>query len=111
MHSQEIIESSVENCEESDTGEVSGTDTSVESDTGGEPETSDQSDACDESETAPVKSQEDEFDRGVVFYLKNQRVVGVLMWNVFRKSFVARQVCVKNTCFITCIESVLYFLK
>lgn len=35
---------------------------------------------------------DDGFFRGVVFYMKNDRVVGVLLWNVFNKINVARQV-------------------
>lgn len=30
--------------------------------------------------------------RGVVFYMKNDRVVGVLLWNIFNKINAARQV-------------------
>lgn len=31
-------------------------------------------------------------NRGVVFYLKNDRVVGILLWNIFNKISIARQV-------------------
>lgn len=33
-----------------------------------------------------------QFERGVVFYLRQNRVVGVLMWNLFDKIAIARQV-------------------
>ncbi|KAJ2945324.1 hypothetical protein O0L34_g9412 [Tuta absoluta] len=32
------------------------------------------------------------YERGVVFYLREQRVVGVLLWNLFNRMHVARQV-------------------
>ncbi|XP_028166812.1 apoptosis-inducing factor 1, mitochondrial-like [Ostrinia furnacalis] len=32
------------------------------------------------------------YDRGVVFYLRERRVVGVLLWNLFNRMHVARQV-------------------
>ncbi|XP_072945488.1 apoptosis-inducing factor 1, mitochondrial-like [Epargyreus clarus] len=33
-----------------------------------------------------------QFERGVVFYLREERVVGVLLWNLFNRMHVARQV-------------------
>lgn len=32
------------------------------------------------------------YERGVVFYLRDQRVVGVLLWNLFNRMHIARQV-------------------
>ncbi|RVE45003.1 hypothetical protein evm_010367 [Chilo suppressalis] len=32
------------------------------------------------------------YQRGVIFYLREQRVVGVLLWNLFNRMHVARQV-------------------
>lgn len=32
------------------------------------------------------------YERGVVFYLRERRVVGVLLWNLFNRMHVARQV-------------------
>lgn len=32
------------------------------------------------------------YERGVVFYLRDKRVVGVLLWNLFNRMHVARQV-------------------
>jgi programmed cell death 8 (apoptosis-inducing factor) len=34
----------------------------------------------------------DDFGKGIVFYLKNDRVVGVLLWNLFHRTAIARQV-------------------
>ena len=42
---------------------------------------------------APVK---DDYGKGVVFYLKNDVVVGVLLWNVFNKINIARRVLREN---------------
>lgn len=41
----------------------------------------------------PVKSKlEDEMQKGIIFYLKDDVIVGILLWNVFNKMPVARQV-------------------
>lgn len=32
------------------------------------------------------------YERGVVFYMRERRVVGVLLWNLFNRMHVARQV-------------------
>ena len=46
-----------------------------------------------ETVTEPRKPIEsDEFGKGVVLYLKNDKVVGVLLWNVFKSVPIARQV-------------------
>ncbi len=34
----------------------------------------------------------DDFGKGVIFYLKNDKIVGVLLWNVFKRIPIARQV-------------------
>lgn len=34
----------------------------------------------------------DEFNKGVVFYLKDETVVGIVLWNIFNRMSVARQV-------------------
>ncbi|KAI8440764.1 hypothetical protein MSG28_009094 [Choristoneura fumiferana] len=36
------------------------------------------------------------YERGVVFYLREQRVVGVLLWNLFNRMHVARQVLARG---------------
>jgi len=36
--------------------------------------------------------QSDEFGRGAVFYLKDEKIVGVLLWNVFGRMSVARKI-------------------
>ena len=40
----------------------------------------------------PEDASNDEYGKGVVFYLKDKKVAGVLLWNVFKKLPLARQV-------------------
>lgn len=40
---------------------------------------------------APIETSE-EFGKGVVFYMKGKRVVGVLLWNVFNRMSLARKI-------------------
>ncbi|XP_032223034.2 apoptosis-inducing factor 1, mitochondrial [Nematostella vectensis] len=40
----------------------------------------------------PVQEEEESFGKGVVFYMKDKRVVGVVMWNVFNRMPIARKV-------------------
>ena len=44
---------------------------------------------------APLKAGED-YGKGVVFYLRDDVVVGVLLWNVFNKINIARKVLREN---------------
>ena len=50
---------------------------------------------CDESleikDETPLAKLFD-FEKGVIFYLKNDIVVGIVLWNVFNRMSVARQV-------------------
>lgn len=47
-----------------------------------------------ELEKVAEKPQEsdDDFSKGIVFYLRNDIVVGILLWNVFNRMNIARQV-------------------
>ena len=47
------------------------------------------------SSSAELKAGED-YGKGVVFYLKEDVVVGVLMWNIFNKISIARKVLREN---------------
>jgi hypothetical protein len=40
----------------------------------------------------------EDYGKGVIFYLRDDVVVGIVMWNVFNRMSVARQV--SNECFI-----------
>lgn len=41
----------------------------------------------------PEASSSDKFNKGVVFYMKGKKVVGMVCWNVFNKIGIARKVC------------------
>ena len=51
---------------------------------------------CTVEETDPVcpKPESDEFGKGVVFYRRNNVIVGILLWNTFNKMSIARKVSV-----------------
>lgn len=40
----------------------------------------------------PNQSEGEDFSKGVIFYLKNDIVVGIVLWNVFNRMSIARQV-------------------
>lgn len=43
-------------------------------------------------------SGEDDYGKGVIFYLnENDRVVGILLWNVFNRISIARKVLAQDT--------------
>ena len=42
--------------------------------------------------SSPADTKTDKFGKGVIFYMKGKRVVGVLCWNVFNKIGIARKV-------------------
>ncbi|GAB0089154.1 hypothetical protein DMENIID0001_036490 [Sergentomyia squamirostris] len=42
--------------------------------------------------TKSPSSEEDDFKHGVIFYVKEKRIVGVLLWNLFNRINIARKV-------------------
>lgn len=38
------------------------------------------------------KKKPDEYGKGIIFYLKDDVVVGIVLWNVFNRMSIARQV-------------------
>lgn len=53
---------------------------------------------------APTKLEsknisEDNYNKGVVFYLKNDVVVGIVLWNLFNRMSIARQVLKSDRCY------------
>lgn len=49
--------------------------------------------------TNDVKSDEhteDNYGRGVIFYLKDEKIVGILLWNIFNRIGLARTVINQN---------------
>uniref|UniRef100_A0A182Y019 FAD/NAD(P)-binding domain-containing protein n=1 Tax=Anopheles stephensi TaxID=30069 RepID=A0A182Y019_ANOST len=47
----------------------------------------------------PVKApaEEDSFDKGVIFYLRDKKVVGLVLWNVFNRMGTARKILDQHT--------------
>lgn len=47
-----------------------------------------------EKECPPVGtvSSPDDYDKGVLFYMKDDRIVGILLWNVFNRISIARKI-------------------
>lgn len=44
-------------------------------------------------------STENDYNKGVVFYLKNDVVVGIVLWNLFNRMSIARQVLKTDRCY------------
>lgn len=42
---------------------------------------------------------ENSYNKGVVFYLKNDVVVGIVLWNLFNRMSIARQVLKSDRCY------------
>lgn len=50
-----------------------------------------------EAKNKPVT--ENEYNKGVVFYLKDDVVVGIVLWNLFNRMSIARQVLKSDRCY------------
>lgn len=50
--------------------------------------------------TSLPKAGED-YSKGVVFYLKDDIIVGIVLWNIFSRSMTAKQVCAVEVLFYT----------
>uniref|UniRef100_A0A182JDD3 FAD/NAD(P)-binding domain-containing protein n=1 Tax=Anopheles atroparvus TaxID=41427 RepID=A0A182JDD3_ANOAO len=46
---------------------------------------------------AQAQEEEDSFDKGVLFYLRDKKVVGLLLWNVFNGMSTARKILAQHT--------------
>lgn len=44
------------------------------------------------AESAPQPEEKDDFSKGVVFYMKDDKIVGIVLWNVFNRINIARRV-------------------
>lgn len=44
----------------------------------------------------PTQSHKDDYGKGVIFYLRDKVVVGIILWNVFNRMPVARKVSTVN---------------
>lgn len=58
---------------------------------------SDKSVCTDDTKPATEEPKRyDDFVKGVVFYLRDDIVVGIVLWNIFNRMSIARQVRVRN---------------
>ena len=70
-------------------------------------ETTDIVKSSDESE----EGSNEEFGKGVVFYMKDKRVVGIVLWNIFERMNIARKVfSFLNYLLLALISSVSFLL-
>lgn len=46
-----------------------------------------------------VDNAEDDYGKGVVFYMKDNKIVGILLWNVFNRISIARKILMLNETF------------
>lgn len=49
-----------------------------------------------ETESSEENAEDENYGKGVVFYLRDDKVVGVLLWNVFNRIGLARKVIAEN---------------
>lgn len=68
---------------------------------GAEPSaTSTESEKASPAAVTPSNSDEDQkkesFDKGVVFYLRDDKIIGIVLWNVFNRINTARAVIGEN---------------
>ena len=48
--------------------------------------------SADSPEMESVAGSKDNYGKGVIFYMHNKKVVGLVLWNVFNKMGIARKV-------------------
>jgi programmed cell death 8 (apoptosis-inducing factor) len=41
--------------------------------------------------TGPAAADSDDYGKGVIFYLRENKIVGVVLWNVFNRMNIARK--------------------
>lgn len=51
----------------------------------------------------PLTQQKDDYGKGVIFYLRDKVVVGIVLWNVFNRMPIARKV--SNRLFALCKDN------
>lgn len=57
-----------------------------------ESETEEVAGAVKAAATAPPSQKEGDYGKGVIFYLRDKVVVGIVLWNVFNRMPIARKV-------------------
>lgn len=90
-----VVEATGENIR-SKTEEVSDKNLSTTSDTEAtneeHPETSEAKETGSESCGETADNDDDDFGKGVIFYMKEKRVVGIVLWNIFERMNIARKI-------------------
>ncbi|KAF7997422.1 hypothetical protein HCN44_005993 [Aphidius gifuensis] len=51
---------------------------------------------CSDNITKPIQNKDD-YEKGVIFYLRDDIVVGIVLWNIFNRMSIARQVLARGT--------------
>ncbi|XP_055636630.1 apoptosis-inducing factor 1, mitochondrial isoform X2 [Toxorhynchites rutilus septentrionalis] len=52
---------------------------------------------AEEKPTVKELEEQDDFNKGVIFYLRDEKVVGVLLWNIFNRIGTARKIVSQHT--------------
>jgi apoptosis-inducing factor 1 len=56
-------------------------------------------DESEKIEKADKATTPDDFDKGVLFYMKGDQIVGILLWNVFNRISIARKILTSDETF------------
>jgi apoptosis-inducing factor 1 len=56
-------------------------------------------DESEKIEKADKATHPDDFDKGVLFYMKGDQIVGILLWNVFNRISIARKILTSDETF------------
>ena len=52
-----------------------------------------------EANTPECKPNVESYDKGIIFYMQEERIVGILMWNVFNRISIARKILASDDTF------------
>lgn len=64
---------------------------------------------CSDNVTKPIQNKDD-YEKGVIFYLRDDIVVGIVLWNIFNRMSIARQVKF-NKLFFLFLFIISFFIK
>jgi programmed cell death 8 (apoptosis-inducing factor) len=79
----------------------------IEKDSNSEKKTNEQAVVDNTSESAPkiaadtpeCKPNVEDYDKGIIFYMQEERIVGILLWNVFNRISIARKILASDDTF------------
>ena len=52
-----------------------------------------------EANTPECKPNVESYDKGIIFYMQEERIVGILLWNVFNRISIARKILASDDTF------------